>query len=64
MPPKERDEPKTHPIAIRVSIDMLNEIDTLIPDRRRVCRERFLMDAVEAYLGHPENVFYKPEQDT
>jgi hypothetical protein len=55
-------EPKTHPITIRVSTKMLNEIDSRTPDRRRVCRERFVMDAVEAYLGHPENVVYDPPQ--
>ena len=53
-------EPKTHPITIRVSAEMLNEIDSRTPDRRRACRERFVMDALEAYLGHPENVVYKP----
>ena len=61
MPVKEPDATKTHPITIRVSRETLNEIDSLIPDRRRICRERYVMDAVEAYLGHPENVFYKPE---
>jgi metal-responsive CopG/Arc/MetJ family transcriptional regulator len=49
---------KTHPITIRVSQELLNEIDELTPDRR-ACRERFVMDAVQAYLGHSENVIYK-----
>ena len=49
---------KTHPITIRVSIEMLNEIDNRTPDRRRICRQRFLLDALETYLGHPENVVY------
>ena len=38
---------------------MLNKIDKRTPDRRRVCRERFLLDALETYLGHPENVVYR-----
>jgi metal-responsive CopG/Arc/MetJ family transcriptional regulator len=42
---------KTHPITIRISSEMLNQIDSRIPDRRRVCRERFVLDAVEAYLA-------------
>jgi len=50
---------KTHPITIRVSIERLNDIDSRLPDRRRACRERFLMDALEAYLGHPERIFYR-----
>ena len=49
---------KTHPITIRVSTETLNDIDWRLPDRRRSCRERFLLDALEAYLGHPENVYY------
>lgn len=52
-------EPTTHPITIRVSTEMLDEIDALLPDRRRACRERFVMDAVLAYLGHREKVVYK-----
>jgi hypothetical protein len=51
-------EEKTHPITIRVSTEVLNDIDSRTPDRRRVCRETFLMDALQTYLGHPENVVY------
>jgi len=50
---------KTHPITIRVSTDTLNEIYEHTPDRRRPCRERFLMDALETYLGHLEKMVYK-----
>ena len=42
---------------------MLNDIDSRLPDRTRVCRERYLLDALEAYLGHPEKVFYKLDKD-
>jgi hypothetical protein len=49
------DKEKLNPITISVSSEMLNEIDSRTPDRR-VCRERFLMDDLEAYLGHPERV--------
>ena len=48
-------QPKTYPITIRVSTEMLNEIDSRTPDRRRVCQERFGMDAL-----HSDNVVYKP----
>ncbi len=52
-------ESKSHPITTRVSIETLNEIDKRIPDRRRVCREQFLLDALETHLGHPEKVVYQ-----
>jgi len=51
-------EAKTHPITIRVSTDLLNEIDEHTPDRRRVCRKQFVMDALQAYLRHPEKAVY------
>jgi len=56
-------ESKTHPITIRVSAETLNDIDSRIPDRRRACREQFLRDALETYLGHPDEVVYHRDED-
>jgi hypothetical protein len=39
-----------HRITITVSGDMLREIDRRIPDRRPVCRQRFILDLLEAHL--------------
>ena len=56
-------DPKTHPITIRVSTETLNDIDSRLPDRRRVCREQYLLDALQAYLGHHENIYYHLDKD-
>lgn len=36
---------------ITISGDMLREIDSRIPDRRAPCRQRFILDLVEARLA-------------
>ena len=43
---------KTHAITIRVSTQMLGEIDSRIPGHRKNKREQFILDAVESYLRH------------
>jgi hypothetical protein len=56
-------EERTHPITIRVSTETLNEIDSRTPDRRRACREQYVMDALETYLGRPERAVYRLDKD-
>ena len=45
---------KTHAITIRISTQMLSEIDSHIPGHRRNKREQFILDVLESYLGHRE----------
>ncbi len=49
---------KTHPITIRVSTQMLNEIDSHIPGNGKIQREQFVLDALKAYLGHRDKASF------
>jgi hypothetical protein len=44
-------EPKTHRITITVSEEIFREIDRRAVDHRAVCRARFVLDALEAFLA-------------
>jgi len=45
---------KTRAITIRVSTQMLSEIDSRIPGHRKNKREQFILDSLESYLRHRE----------
>jgi hypothetical protein len=55
---------RTHAITIRVSTQMLSEIDSRIAGHRKLQRERFVLDALESYLRHREASYSSPDKVT